>query len=332
MEVRPAELANLYALLSRGGEYRELVWTLDQDPGPTHHLLSPGASWLTRQALRRRDRPDFPGRRQATGLPAEVFWKTGTSARRRDAWAAGGACGLAAAVWVGNFDGSGVNSLSGSERAGPILFDVLEGLCGRRRPGEDERPGDLIEVKLCEWSGWLAGPHCPSTRTGWALRASVPTVTCPYHAEFLLDRQSGLRLNSLCAAGREVERRRFLVLPSSLRRWIKDLRLDSADPPDFDPGCAPTTAGVGPRISYPRPDAVFLLIPGLKPEDQEIKLEAEAGREAGALSWFVDGRFLATAPAAERLWLLPTPGEHEVRVMDASGRCHSVRITILPPG
>ncbi len=333
MEARPAELTNLYAMLARGGEYRDLAWTMDEEPSRPTRLLSPGASYLTRSALRRRDRPDFPRRSRAVKVPSDVFWKTGTSSRHRDAWALGGSAGVVAGVWVGNFDGSGNRNLVGAERAGPILFDVLEGIAGGSRGSVVDRPpSDLIEVEICAWSGHLAGPHCPKTKVTQAPVTGVPRKHCPYHVQYMVDQDTGLRVNPLCSSGREVEGRAYLIMPAAIRRWIDDQTLESATPPPFHPDCKQIAGGASPRIAYPRTDSVFFLVPGLKPTDQEIKLEANAGAETGELFWFVDGRFIAGAASHERVWLTPTPGEHEVRVLDESGRGHAVKIKIMPPG
>ena len=50
-----------------------------------------------------------------------------------------------------------------------------------------------------------------------------------------------------------------------------------------------------------------------------LYLEAEAAGDA-RLSWFVDGVFLATVDATERVWWTPEAGSHEVVVTDERGR------------
>jgi membrane carboxypeptidase/penicillin-binding protein PbpC len=52
---------------------------------------------------------------------------------------------------------------------------------------------------------------------------------------------------------------------------------------------------------------------------QQIPLEAEAAGDA-LLSWFVDGAFLGTVAATERIWWTPEAGSHEVVVTDERGR------------
>ncbi|MCP4593977.1 MAG: penicillin-binding protein 1C, partial [bacterium] len=73
-----------------------------------------------------------------------------------------------------------------------------------------------------------------------------------------------------------------------------------------------------PSILSPPAGQVLVLLPGVPVADQEVPLSADA---AGArLSWFVDGEFLGTVDAEERLWWTPSPGRHEILVIDESGR------------
>jgi penicillin-binding protein 1C len=53
-------------------------------------------------------------------------------------------------------------------------------------------------------------------------------------------------------------------------------------------------------------------------DQQEVPLEAEAEGD-GVLTWFVDGVFLATARADERVWWAPKAGTHEILVSDERG-------------
>lgn len=333
VEIKLAELANMYAMLAHNGEYRDLKWIEGEALPDPKRLLSPGACYLTRRTLRLRDRPDFPTRRIAAPLSVEIFWKTGTSSKYRDAWALGSTTKYTAGVWVGNFDGTSSRQIMGADRAGVILFDILEALSrSDHRASEDKIPSDLIEIEVCSWSGRPVGKYCPSRKTALAIRTNIPTETCPFHVEYVVDEKSGYRLNPLCRAGKHAVPKIFTVLPASTRRWISDVNLEAAAPPPLDPGCPHVATGQGIRIISPKKDAVFILVAGLKRDRQEIPLEAEAGADVGELYWFLDGRYISTSAPQERVWLIPEPGKHEVRVLDASGRGDIINITILPPG
>jgi hypothetical protein len=146
-------------------------------------------------------------------------------------------------------------------------------------------------------------------------------------------KQSGLRMNPLCGAGRELEAKVFTALPVTALKWVSGLGVKSSAPPDLHPDCqAASNSNLAARILSPRANTFFFIKPGLKPEKQEILVEAEAAAGAGPLSWFVDGRFWLSADPGERLWLPPSPGPHEIKVLDQLGKGDSVRIDIIAPG
>jgi penicillin-binding protein 1C len=318
VELKPLEIAALYTTLAEGGEYRPLRLLADEpSPHPTQ-ILSPGATYLARRALSLKDRPDFPSRRQFTQLPSGIHWKTGTSFGHRDAWAAGSDATHTAVVWLGNFDNHPSSALVGAEAAGPILFDVLEGLADRSRvAGPDVPPGDLVPVEVCAFSGHLATAACPRKRKALAVKNAVPTAPCPYHVALDVDVHTQLALTPLCRSGHAYERKLFTLLPTAVRRWMGDQLRDAVAPPAFAPGCV--QPGGVPQIVSPAPGQVAMLIEAVPLEHQEVPLEAELEGAASALTWFVDGKLVGTAHPEERVWWTPRVGRHEVVVTTDSG-------------
>jgi len=322
IELTPLELAGVYVALAGDGRAPPLRLLEDGPPvGERVEVLSPGAAWLTRRALSLRDRPDFPQRRRLTGMPPQVHWKTGTSFGHRDAWAAGSGPRHTAVVWLGNFDHSPSVHLVGADAAGPLLFDILEGVGPRGKALPDEEvfpPEDLMRVDVCGYSGHLPTDACMQRKTVYARRSAVPTGRCPYHQKVEVDVATGLAVGPTCRAGRKTEERVFLTWPATIRRWLEEQHRRLPEPPSAAPGCAPGGARSAPTIVSPADGQVAMLIPGVSAEQQEVPLEAEASHER-ALTWFVDGALLGTARADERVWWTPSVGTHEILVTDDRG-------------
>ncbi|MFB1481972.1 penicillin-binding protein 1C [Corallococcus sp. RDP092CA] len=322
LEVTPLELAGVYLALAGDGKARPL--RVLREDAPTREppsLMSPGAAWLTRQALSLRDRPDFPERRRLTGLPARVHWKTGTSFGNRDAWAAGSGPRHTAVVWLGNFDHASSVHLVGAENAAPLLFDILEGVGPRGTALHEEDatpPKDLVSVEVCAYSGHLPTDACTQRKKVDAVRTAVPTTPCPYHHRVEVDVDSGMAVGPGCREGRRTESRVYLTWPSSLRRWLAEQQRQLPEPPPMAPGCVVGGERDTPVILSPPEGQVALLIPGLDAEAQKVPLEAEAAHDR-ELTWFVDGAVLGTARAAERLWWKPSVGTHDILVTDDRG-------------
>ncbi len=319
LEISPLELAGLYAMLARGGSYRP-VHVLACNGAPPEQVpgVSAGTAFLVQRALRLKDRPDFPARRRFTGAPPNISWKTGTSYGHRDAWAAGSNMQHTAVVWLGNLDQTPSANLVGAAAAGPLLFDVLEGAAARREALAPGPPKDLTQVQVCAYSGHRVGPGCQHEQTVWARTSAVPTEPCPYHVAMDVDVHTGLALAPRCRSQHSYRTQKFLVWPASLRRWLKAASRHAPEPPAYLEGCEGTPTRGGPRILSPSPGQHTLLIPGVAASKQEIPLAAESGSHH--LSWFMDGKFLGTVPSAQRLWWVPSAGDHTVVVSDEAGR------------
>ncbi|HET7501034.1 MAG TPA: penicillin-binding protein 1C [Kofleriaceae bacterium] len=324
IELTPLELAAMYATLAEDGVYRPLrLHAADLAPrGPAPPVFGAGAAWLTRQALSQKDRPDFPRRRDVAGVPPAIHWKTGTSFGLRDAWAVGSGPTYTAVVWTGNVDGTPSAELVGSEAAGPLLFDVLEGLAGRSPAAaaapSDEPPDDLVDVEVCAYSGHIAGEACPERTHVRAPLHAVPTEPCPYHQAYEVDHATGRAVLPACRKpGHRYDRKSFVVLPSAITAWLTDRHRSVPAPPVFDEDCAADVASAPPVIVTPGEGQIVTLIPGVPERHQLVPLTAST--HATRLSWFVDGALLATAPSGERVYWTPAAGRHEITVADDAG-------------
>lgn len=71
----------------------------------------------------------------------------------------------------------------------------------------------------------------------------------------------------------------------------------------------------------------------LRPEQQQLLLRAlpaasAASADLPSLFWFVNGQPLGVTRGDDRLFWPPTPGKHEIRVVDAEGHAATARITV----
>jgi penicillin-binding protein 1C len=323
IEITPIELAGLYGALAADGRYTRVRWLAAESSAPAA-WLSPGAAHLTRRALARRDRPDFPERRRFSQVPRDIFWKTGTSYGHRDAWAAGSSADITAAVWLGNLDNKPAADLVGADAAGPILFDLLEAAATRASAAPPRAfPRDLKTVEVCAYSGLVPGAACPARRGVLAVASHVPTATCRFHAAVDVDLATGLALNPSCRGGKSFETRSFLVYPASLRRFLRSESKLLSEAPPLHPDCQ--ARGARDRIAMlrilsPQSDQTLFLLPGVPPTSQEVPFQVDADGGARSVSWFVSGRFLGEAAPTDSLWWTPERGEHEITAVDDRGR------------
>jgi len=160
-EVTLLELTNLYCGLARGGTWTPLRMLRDEKIQVRRRLFSREAAHLVSRILATLERPDLPRAWQlARGIP-EVAWKTGTSYGHRDAWAIGFSSRYTIGVWVGNFDGSACEGISGARHATPLLFNLFRALERDGARLEEPKDLDISSIEVCSLSHQLPGPFCP---------------------------------------------------------------------------------------------------------------------------------------------------------------------------
>ncbi len=317
-EVSLVELTNLYAALADGGRTRPLIWRSDAPAGAGERLFSAETAWLVTEILHEVRRPDLPAAwRLAREVPA-VAWKTGTSYGHRDAWAIGFSRSYTIGVWVGNFDGTPRQGISGAEHAAPLLFDLFRAL----EPGGGlTRPAGLrIEsLEVCALSHQLPGAWCPARSRITYVPGHSRLSRCAYHQ----------RTRIASRGGAPAEFRTTIVYPAELVAWWR--HAGQPLPEDAATGQTPA-AGERPRIVSPDASTPYHLRRGAPLEHQRIALVAHAPLGVERLWWYRDGLLVASGRPGERLFLEPTPGAHRLVVTDDRGRSDSLRYRVRGAG
>ena len=148
-EVRLLELANAYSALARLGEYQPYRLTLSplaKVPATTRRVADAGAAYLIADILTDNDaRSTAFGAESALRFDFPVACKTGTSSDFRDNWAFAYTPEFTVGVWVGNADGSPMQSVSGVTGAGPVLHDLFDYLHQRHGTTWYSSPTNLVQ-------------------------------------------------------------------------------------------------------------------------------------------------------------------------------------------
>lgn len=185
-EVRLLELTNAYAMLARGGYYRPLV--VAREPylvfsEGAHQVFSSQTAYLLTDILKdNQARSAAFGLNSSLSVPFEMAAKTGTSKDYKDNFAFGYTARWTIGVWVGNFDASSMQKVSGITGAGPILHDVAIYLQEKYPSEPFTEPEGLIRKPICTQSGLLAGPTCKQTREEIFIKNKLPATCNGKHA------------------------------------------------------------------------------------------------------------------------------------------------------
>lgn len=187
-EVRLLDLTNAYAALARGGVYKPVLFAttpIIRAPGRETRLLTPQASYLVTDILADNNAraPAF-GLNSPLSLPFPFAAKTGTSKDYKDNFAIGYTARWTVGVWVGNFDATSMQKVSGITGAGPILHDLAIYLQDKYPSGPFSVPEGIVRAQTCLDSGLLAGENCPHTQESAFDRAHLPGICSGRHKAF----------------------------------------------------------------------------------------------------------------------------------------------------
>ncbi|VXD13817.1 Penicillin-binding protein 2 [Planktothrix serta PCC 8927] len=93
-------------------------------------------------------------------LPFPVAVKTGTSSNYRDTWTVGFTTDYTVATWVGNFDGQGMQNVSGVMGAAPLWNRIILHLHETKEPGNFPKPLGFVQLPICATTGLRPTPDC----------------------------------------------------------------------------------------------------------------------------------------------------------------------------
>lgn len=318
-EVTMEELAGLYAALANQGILRPLRVELSSRHEEGVRLLSPEASFVTLEMLRRNPRPDDDGTVPArTRWP--VAWKTGTSWGFRDAWAAGLVGPYVLVVWIGDFEGRGNPAFVGVDAAAPLFFRIADAL-NLARPDEASPPmtppPGVRKVAVCAESGDLPNAYCPHTVDTWYIPGKSPIRVSQLHRALAIDPVTGHPSCPPYSAGTRFEVYEFWS--SDMLKLFRQGGMPRRTPPPM-PSCAVEEPMEAPRIASPLRSVSYAL---RRSAPQEmIALDASTAADVRKVFWFDGSALLGVRPVAASAlpWRPTTAGVHLIRIVDDHGR------------
>jgi membrane peptidoglycan carboxypeptidase len=162
-EVRPIQLAGVYATLANNGRHIPLVGIsklIDADGNVIEdyrvpqgdQVVDPRAAFMVTDVLRDNNaRLVTYGPNSLLKTPRPAAAKTGTTDNFRDTWTAGYTPNLVVVAWVGNSDGHPMKEVLSSMSAGKIWREALDASAELLElPPEDfPRPDGLITTEVC---------------------------------------------------------------------------------------------------------------------------------------------------------------------------------------
>lgn len=288
--------------------------------------ISPGAAWLTLEALLKVNRPDEETGWESFSSSRQVAWKTGTSFGFRDGWAVGIDRNYLVAVWCGNADGEGRPGLTGTSTAAPLMFDVFNLL-----PTDKwftQPVAEMEQILVCKESGYRVGPYCEDANTIWVVPKGLNSSVCPYHRIVHLDQEGELQVTSKCYSVDDMTHQTWFVLPPIMEWYYKQKNFSYKTLPPFKEECIETSQDVMEMI-YPRENNQVLVPTQLDGQTGQVIFEVAHSSDDAIIYWHLDEEFLGQTSGVHQISANPSSGEHLLSLVDNQGNTLNKRIIVV---
>ncbi len=291
--VRLIELANAYACLARLGRFKP--WTLRADAPAVEErpMLGENESWLIADILSDNQAREMSfGTHSVLRLPFKCAVKTGTSSTFRDNWTVGYTPEFTVGVWVGNFDNTPMQDVSGVTGAGPIFRDVMLHLHEKHPAAWFERPAAITHARI-------------DPRTGKRLTPQTPPARVSREDFFVADRLPPVaQASDYDSRGRAILPREYADWVKSSANWLGDLVTT-----------AETDTRPQLRITNPVPGTVVILDPDIRNSGSRLLLQTAGTNQP---QW--SSKTLELRVEGDHTFAILKPGRHEIDARDeASG-------------
>jgi penicillin-binding protein 1C len=331
-EVTLWEITGLYAGLARtsgGGLFFHPYYHHEDGPPsriPARSRISPGAAWLTLDALVSVNRPGEEAYWQEYAGSRRIAWKTGTSFGSRDAWAVGTRPDRTVGVWIGNAGGEGRAELLSVTTSAPVLFELFSALdaIGSDSVEWFPRPPELAVLETCAFSGFPAGADCTAVKNTFVPGGAPQAAPCSYCRTVALN-ETGDRLVTAASANRVRLEKRF-VLPPAEEWYYRTWNLDYRSLPPFDTGSG-DLASIA--LFNPEENGAVYVPKELDGKEGRIVFQAASRGGGGIIYWHLDNAYLGRTEIFHEMEARPPPGRHTLTLVDAAGGVITRRFEVL---
>jgi penicillin-binding protein 1C len=291
-EVSLFELARAYMCLAREGSFIPIKEILEiegkekENPECKKNISTPEFNYLIADILSDKfARTSEFGFSSVLNFPFPCAVKTGTSFRFCDNWTVGFTEDYTLAVWVGNFDHTSMQKVSGVSGAGPLFANIMYQLYGKKDwPEKKPLPEELIKVPICPLSGKRPNGDCPSLLEEIIPKKSLASYnkdSCDIHT---FDKGQV-----------------YTVLPGKYKEWAQGFEAKNPS--------SKIKKEERFKIIRPQEGAIFYRLSNVKPEYQSLKIELTT-TEKEKVNWFLNGKPLKeTLKEHSFLWQIK-PGKY----------------------
>ncbi|MEA3522968.1 MAG: penicillin-binding protein 1C, partial [Campylobacterota bacterium] len=142
------DLTHLYTAFANDG-IRHPLHVSNTTLGKKRQLFSKEAAWITSEILSDAIRPELSAYWESVEGMVRVGFKTGTSADSKDLYTIAYSKEYTVGVWLGNFDGTKTDNLTGINTASKLVFEIFRELNTRETMHWMQKPQKVKQKQLC---------------------------------------------------------------------------------------------------------------------------------------------------------------------------------------
>lgn len=325
--VRLQELTALFSAFANGGRYHPLCWTMttQKDTSSGTVLLSPEANYMVCRTLCELSRPDLPNGFDAVRNVPHIAWKTGTSYGRKDAWSIGFNQRYTIGVWLGNFDGKGVTSLSGAATATPLLFELFHAL---DRPSGAEwlpAPAGLSARFVCKLTGKVPADFCKDQVMDYYIPGVSPAARCDHQRDVWVSADGSFSYCTTCLPPSGYATKPYPNISPELAAFYDSHQISYEKIPPHNPDCTRTFDGQAPVITTLQNKMTYLIV---DKDKQELQLGCTTANDVQQVYWYVNDQFIGSAKRGEKLLFKPDAPVIKISCTDDKGRNADIEVKV----
>lgn len=271
-EVSLWELARAYVTMAHQGQPADfrVIQAQTIDPPISQHPTTPSWALVADMLSDAHARSKAFGVDSLLNLPFPAAVKTGTSSDFRDTWTVGFTTDYTVAVWVGNFDASPMQKISGVTGSAPLWNRIMLHLHESQEPAALPIPAGMVQRPICALSGARPTPACPTVVQEFLAPEDIATY----------EQQPDPFYRSIATSSGSTDQFR---LPPEYREWLA-----------LQPG-SPLNSGATPiEIIVPRHGDVFVVSPHVSDKAGTGRIEFKLAQvPAQPVEWWLNGHRLA---------------------------------------
>lgn len=315
------ELTTLYSAFANKGQlFIPQISPLQNDSTQQSvPLMSEAAAYIVTDILDELTRPDLPQSIEASSINLpHIAWKTGTSYGRKDAWSIGYSVNYTVGVWTGNFSGEGVQELTGSNIATPLLFEIFNSLDYSPQSKQFVAPRELQQRWVCSESGLPLNNFCINKVLDVYLPTISPNTVCTHLAAVFVSNDETISYCTACLPIKGYKQKMYPNLAPEIIAYNEREHVPYQKIPPHNPTCERFfETGTPPRIIHPVNNLQYIID---RTDNDQLMLSCNAAPDVHKVYWYINDAFLGETTPNKRLFFVPKIGKNKIACVDDKGR------------